>query len=397
MKTEGAPAGPGLVLRDPEIAEVILAGAGAAGVEHLWFVSGSELTCFQEAAAKARATGVRSPAIVTMMHEHVALSAAMGEAMVTGAPSMTAAHADLGLLHHGGAIHNAFRGNYPILMMSGYPATTEAMRKRPAYWKQQRWDQGSIVRQYVKWDHKVAPYDDVSLVVARASQVMLTAPRGPAYLAVPAEVGPHRLVGDIRIQGPDRLGIPKPGSGDLNAIEEIAEKLLEADEPLIITDRSGRDPRSAEVLGRISERFAVAVDASRNRMNLRDDHPSKYAMTSTNTADFILILECHVPWIPTDEKPAEGTWIAAVGTDPAALEIPLSSRDPSLRVPSPHPSHRRPHGVPPGPRKRPAESRYHHAHGGGRDQVVGLRGADDAPSEEPRRLAEARSRLVDHQ
>ena len=306
-----------------EMADGILAAAHASGARHLWFVSGSELTCFQEATAKAIATGTAAPALVTMIHEHVALSAAMGETMVTGRPSMTAAHADLGLLHYGGAIHNALRGGYPVLIMSGYPATTRDLRQVPVFWKQQRWDQGQIVRQYVKWDHKLAPYDDPTLITARALQVALGAPTGPAYLAVPAEVGPQEWTGMGNVVSIGHLGVPRLGGGHRDQVRTLAEKLLEAETPMVITDRVGNDPAAVELLSRICREFAIAVRTTRHRMNVSDDHPARYASWSLQTADVVLVLESHIPWIPAQEEPAPTAWIAVAGTDPAALEIPL--------------------------------------------------------------------------
>ena len=105
-----------------EVSEVLLASAALAGIERLWFVSGTELAFLQEATVKNHALGRPAPRLMTMTHESVALAAACGETMVTGQPSAIAFHVEVGLLHAGAAIHNADRGNYPVLMMSGYAA-----------------------------------------------------------------------------------------------------------------------------------------------------------------------------------------------------------------------------------------------------------------------------------
>jgi len=51
-------------------------------------------------------------------------------------------------------------------------------------WYQQVPDQGQIVRQYMRWDHKLASYDNPGTVITRACQVMLSEPQGPGYLAI---------------------------------------------------------------------------------------------------------------------------------------------------------------------------------------------------------------------
>jgi acetolactate synthase I/II/III large subunit len=314
-----------------------MATAALSGVDDMWLTSGNDLVCFQEAAARARALGLPSPRVRTMVHEHVSLSIAMGQTLPRGRPSIAAAHVDVGLLHMGGALHNARVGAYPVMIITGAPAVVPAGRRIPVFWKQQRWDQGEIVRQFMKWDHVLAPYDDASVVMARALQVALSAPQGPVYLVVPKEVGSQRLEGEMDILSADALGVPHAGAGSHGSVTEAAKKLLGAEAPLIVTDRVGNDPLATKLLAELSQEFAIAVRASRHRMNLADDHPSRAAAGDINTAgvamrdglisvpdaDVILVLQHPVPWIPVQEQPQADTWVMFVGDDPAALDIPI--------------------------------------------------------------------------
>ncbi|HEX5497126.1 MAG TPA: thiamine pyrophosphate-dependent enzyme [Mycobacteriales bacterium] len=319
-----------------EAAEALLASADRSGVRTIWFTSGSELAPLQEAAAKAAALRRPAPRIVTVPHEHVGLCLAMGETLVTGGPSCAAAHADLGLLNFGGAIHNAALGGYPVLMISGYPPTTPAERTAPVFWKQQRRDPAGIVRQYVKWDFRPAVYDDLSVVTARAVQVALSPPRGPVYLALPAEVVGHPVGGEVTVLGAGDLGVPVLGAGPPDAVTDIARRLLAAEAPLVLTDRVGRDPRAVALLAELAERFALAVRATRHRMNLPDGHPASAGATPAGTAltgaDAVLVLEHPVPWIPAAERPDPAAFVAVVGEDPAATGIPLYEFAADLRV-----------------------------------------------------------------
>jgi acetolactate synthase-1/2/3 large subunit len=138
-----------------EWADAIVAAMKLGGVEHLFFVSGSELTFYQEAIAKAHAKGWPAPRLVTMTHEHVALNAALGDAMVRNQPAATAVHVDVGTLHYGAAIHTAWRGGYPVLMTAGtgpraFPGSMRGARGSSVQWVQEPRDQGEIVRQYTK-------------------------------------------------------------------------------------------------------------------------------------------------------------------------------------------------------------------------------------------------------
>ena len=89
------------------------------GIDHLFFVSGSEIAFWQESIAKANERGWPAPKLITVTHEAVALNAALGTAMIRNQPAATAVHVDVGTLNYGGAIHTAWRGNYPVLITAG--------------------------------------------------------------------------------------------------------------------------------------------------------------------------------------------------------------------------------------------------------------------------------------
>lgn len=304
----------------PSVAGTVLATAAASGVSRLWFTSGSELTSFQEAAAQAVRERAPTPRVMTCPHEHVALTAAMGDAMVSGRPSMTAAHADLGLLHHGGAIHNALWGDHPVLIMTGYPPTGPDSRTSPVFWKQQRWDQGETVRQYVKWDYKLGALDDAGVVTARGLQLALSPRRGPVYLAVPEEVGRHPSTwSGVTAQS---LGVPTLGPGDGHVVHDVAHRLLRSRRPVVVTDRIGDDHRAVELLVTLAETYGVEVRASRYRMNLPDDHAWR-SFAAIGEFDVVLVLDHPVPWVPVHETPAPSAWVAWVGPDPVESRVPL--------------------------------------------------------------------------
>src|SRR5689334_2679843 len=96
-----------------EYADAIVAALKLGGVEHLFFVSGSEIAFWQESIAKANARGWPAPRLFTVTHEGVAINAALGSAMVAGQPAATAVHVDVGTFNYGAGLHTAWRGCYP--------------------------------------------------------------------------------------------------------------------------------------------------------------------------------------------------------------------------------------------------------------------------------------------
>ena len=102
-----------------EWSDALVQAMKLGGVEHLFFVSGSEIAFWQESVARAQEKGWPAPKLITVPHESVALNAALGSAMVRNQPAATAVHVDVGTLNYGGAIHTAWRGNYPVLITAG--------------------------------------------------------------------------------------------------------------------------------------------------------------------------------------------------------------------------------------------------------------------------------------
>lgn len=307
------------------VAEHILASARRCGVEHLWMTTGSDLTSFQEAAARLARDGIPAPRILTAPHEHVGLTAAIGETMWDGRASMTAVHADLGVLHQGGAIHNALLGRSPVLTLSGYPPVSEAQRRHPVYWFQQRWDPGMTIRQYSRWDYRLSSLDDPSLVTERALQVALTPPTGPVHLVVPDEVArQERPSGEfLRHLGRRVLAPARLGAAPEDACILLAEKILASRFPVIVTDRAGTDPKVVEALAALVEDFGIPVIAGRHRLNLPDAHPALVGPSALVDADCVILLESPVPWIPGRGGPKPGVWTAALGVDPLVRDVPI--------------------------------------------------------------------------
>src|SRR5215471_8355569 len=263
-----------------EWSDAIVAAMKLGGVDNLFFVSGSELTFFQEAIAKAHARGRPAPRLVTMTHEHVALNAALGNAMVRNQPAATAVHVDVGTLHYGAAIHTAWRGGYPVLMTAGtgpraFPGAMRGARGGSVQWVQEPRDQGEIVRQYTKMDHRLEHQDNPGLMISRLLQVAMSEPRGPVYMSVPQETAYLPLAGSTRFPTRDQLGVARPVSPASEDARAIAEWLVHADNPCIYSSKVGHEQEATEALVQLAELLALPYmeDQSADRMNFPAESP----------------------------------------------------------------------------------------------------------------------------
>ena len=293
------------------------------GVDNLFFVSGSELSFWQESTAKARQRELPTPRLVTVTHEAVALNAALGNSMISGKPAATAAHVDVGTFNYGAGLHTAWRGMYPILITAGagpraYPGSMPGGRGNSVQWVQEPRDQGEIVRQYTKLDHRMEHQDNPGLMVSRLLQVAMSEPKGPVYLTFPQETAMLPLPGSIRFPTREDLGVARPAWPDPADARSAAEWLIKADNPVIVTGKSGRNPESVQELVRLAELLALPVmDVGRvDRLNFPTTHPLYGTGPEPKDADALLIIENPGPFMPPVGSPKARAKIVWVDPDP---------------------------------------------------------------------------------
>jgi acetolactate synthase-1/2/3 large subunit len=133
------------------------------------------------------------------------------------------------------------------------------------------------------------------------------------------------------------MGLSRPVSPNPEDARTVAEWLIEARNPVIITGHSGRNPESVEALVRLAELLAVPVmDCSRtNRMNFPASHPLYGTGPHPQEADVILVCEAVVPFNPPREWPQEDTKIAWVDPDPVQSRYKTMEFDADLWIPAP--------------------------------------------------------------
>ena len=85
----------------------------------------------------------------------------------------------------------------------------------------------------------------------------------------------------------------------------MAEWLVKADNPSIVTAKLGRNPEAVEELVRLAELLAVPV-TDRGRLdclNFPTTHPLYNVGPATNEADVLLIMESPVPFTAPGKRP----------------------------------------------------------------------------------------------
>ena len=305
-----------------EWSDAMVASMKLGGVDNLYFVSGSEIAFWQEAVAKAREREWPTPRLITVTHEGVALNAALGDSMVSGQPSATAVHVDVGTLNYGGAIHTAWRGSYPVLITAGtgpraFPGSMTGGRDGAVQWVQEPRDQGEIMRQYTKVDHRLEHQDNPGLMISRLLQLAMSEPKGPVYLTVPRETAMLPLPGITRFPTRDQMGLARPAWPDPADARQAAEWLIKSDNPLLCLAKSGRNPESVEHIVRLAELLALPVAENHtDRLNFPTTHPLFGTGPEPKDSDALLVIEPPTPFRPGLPSPRSDAKIVWVDVDP---------------------------------------------------------------------------------
>ena len=319
--------------------DAMIAAMAEAGVDYVFFTSGSEIGFYQEAIAKAHARGRKAPKLITVTHEHASLNAALGYAAVSGKPAVTAAHVDCGTQHYGGAVHTAFHSGLPVVITGGgsptsYPGSFHGARDGGGHiWLQQSFDQNSIVRQYTKWDHRMQLQDNAGLMISRALQVSRTEPCGPVYLTLPREVSLAKING-AKFPTMQQLGVAKPAAPDAEGIREIAARLVKANNPFVLTARSGRNPATVPALVKLCELLGLPVAQSglRAYQCFPLNHPLYMSSASITDADVLLCLDVDIPWMADTNPPPDSAWVAITDVEPSKRRVPTMEFTADLRL-----------------------------------------------------------------
>lgn len=308
-----------------------------AGVSYLFANLGSDHPGLIEALAEAKATGRPMPALVTCPNEMVALSAAHGHALVSGRAQAVIVHVDCGTQALAGAVHNAAKGRIPVLIFAGASPMTadgelKGSRNEFIQWLQDVPDQRGIVRGYTKYDNEIRTGANVKQLVHRALQLAHSDPCGPVYLVAAREIMEMEAPRvDIAAGQWSRLAPAALAEEDAAA---IAAELVQARRPLVVASYLGRSPTAVDQLVRLAGRLAFGVlESSPAYMNFPADNPlhqgNQWNEPRRNEvlaeADFILILDSDVPWIPVVNRPSAGARIAHIDVDPLKERTPLWS------------------------------------------------------------------------
>lgn len=238
--------------------------------------------------------GNRMPEMIECCHEEISVAIAHGYAKATGKPMAALIHNIVGLQHASMAIFNAWCDRVPLLAIGATGPMDTTIRRPWIDWIHTALVQGNLVRDYVKWDDQPHSLASVPESFLRAYRIALTEPQGPVYLCYDAGLQEDRLASPVPLPDPQRYAPPASPQAHPAALEQVAERLLQAQHPVIIVDLLGRHPQAISSLLALAELLAIPIIDRGGRFNLPNTHPcdqTDSAAEILGQADVVLALD----------------------------------------------------------------------------------------------------------
>jgi thiamine pyrophosphate-dependent acetolactate synthase large subunit-like protein len=245
--------------------------------------------------------GNATPQMLLCLHEEAAVAIAHGYAKVTGTALAAAVHSNVGLQHATMAMFNAWCDRMPVLVL-GATGPVDAVKRRPWIdWIHTARDQGALVREYTKWDDQPASAGAAREALLRGTWIANTAPQGPVYINLDAEMQEAKLAEPLPAIDAARYMPPIATAATAESLREAAALLKSAKEVVILAGRTSR--REAPWQARVA--LAEALNASvvtdlKIGASFPTDHPlhagaprdvTLETVPALGTADVILSLD----------------------------------------------------------------------------------------------------------
>ena len=218
--------------------------------------------------------GNEKPQMLLCLHEEAAIAIAHGYAKVTGKAMAAAVHSNVGLMHGTMAIFNAWCDRMPMVIL-GATGPVDAVKRRPWIdWIHTSRDQGALVRGYTKWDDQPASPVAAREAVLRANWIANTAPRGPTYVNLDAEVQEMKLPEEVAAIDSKRYMPEMESAPSAAVIAKAAELLRNAKSPVILSGRTSRSVEAWKLRVALAERLGARVVTDQKvAASFPTDHP----------------------------------------------------------------------------------------------------------------------------
>jgi len=237
-------------------------------------------------------------------------------------------HTTVGALHAAMALRGALHEQVPMVVFTGESIGfgEEAGPDVGAQWLGHLSDLGGparLVDRCVKWSFGVNAKSLLPSTIQRACQLAMGSPKGPVFVSLPMEYLFDKMTNNAPAEN---IAVPAP-MADPNAIEELADTLAAAKNPLIVTEEAGQSSMVVDKLVELAELLGAGVVESRatSFVNFPRQHPLHAGFEPAEylqEADAILLLGVITPWHPSSKQLSRGAKLAVLSENPLRAELP---------------------------------------------------------------------------
>ncbi|MCZ6906567.1 MAG: thiamine pyrophosphate-binding protein, partial [Deltaproteobacteria bacterium] len=217
--------------------------------------------------------GENQPPMLLCNHEKIAVQIAHGYAKATGSPMMAIVHDVVGLLHAPMGIYYAYIDRCPVFVVGATGPMDEKYRRPYIDWIHTAFAQGDVVRNFTKWDYQPGSIHGVPDSFARAYSIMMSEPQGPIYMCYDSALQESPLTEDVSIPPNFAVKVPSRIAPEAAAVEQAADMLVAADNPLLLTEYAARMPIGFNPTVELAETVGAAVFDINKRLGFPNRHP----------------------------------------------------------------------------------------------------------------------------
>lgn len=296
--------------------EAMLEAFRALGVDYILSSPGSEWAPVWEALVRQSTDGRAGPTYIDCWHETVAVGMANGYALVTGRTQAVLLHAGPGLLQGSCAVHGALLAGAPMVVFS---SESDSYGERPGVDPGSQWYRNlsivggphGLARPFVKWANQVPGIETLYEMIIRTGEMAARDPPGPTYLNVPVEVLLEPWTAPKRMRPIAAAGKKESPARE---IERLARLLIDARNPVILTETGGREAAGFEALTALAELLAIPVVEPQSATcgNFPRHHPMHLGAGNEalfKETDLVLLVNCRAPWYPPSAGPVQATTV----------------------------------------------------------------------------------------
>jgi acetolactate synthase-1/2/3 large subunit len=322
-------------------AHYLLEALEEVDIDFLFSNFGTDHAPIIEALAGRKRRGQPTPNVILCPHENTAAHMAGGYALATGRGQGVLVHVDVGTANTSNAMHNLFRSRLPVLLMAGKaPFTTHGeltgTRDNYVHFVQEPFDQAALVRPYTKWEWTLPSGVVAKEAVRRAHSIMHSEPKGPVYLMLPREILTEMWSDqDVRSYPAARFGGNAASGADPKLVEQLADMLLAAKKPLLLTSYAGRTPGASDAIHALCQFAGMRVCEANMVSNISHEGPCFAGFQPGQhiaNADFGLLVDVDVPWFPRETRVDDSMVWAQIDIDVMKSGSPMWSFPANLRL-----------------------------------------------------------------